>query len=118
MRPVAHLPVNPAAFPPPPDRRPAAGRRDLSARPAQRPELASRVQPVVRWALYAYICSIPFEMPQRSIPIEIPTLFGCVVLLATLLDRRTAYARVPAALGAFVVYLWLFAAAALANLAS
>ncbi|HZI21326.1 MAG TPA: O-antigen ligase family protein, partial [Gemmatimonadales bacterium] len=104
--------------PPPPDRRPAAGRRDLSARPAQRPELASRVQPVVRWALYAYICSIPFEMPQRSIPIEIPTLFGCVFLLATLLDRRTAYARFPAALGAFVVYLWLFAAAALANLAS
>src|SRR5207302_1437202 len=82
------------------------------------PTVRSRVQPVVRWALYAYICSIPFEMPGRSIPVEIPTLVGSVFLLATLLDRRAAYGRLPQALVAFVVCLWMFATAALLNLAS
>ena len=113
--PVARLPSSV----PPPHRRPDVSRRDVPSRaPHPRQEAVSRVQPVVRWALYAFICSIPFEMPQRSIPIEIPTLFGCVFLLATLLDRRAAYARFPAALGAFVAFLWMFAAAALVNLAS
>lgn len=113
--PVARLPTSV----PPPDRRPDINRRDVASRaPHPRHEVVSRVQPVVRWALYAFVCSIPFEMPQRSIPIEIPTLFGCVFLLATLLDRRAAYARFPAALGAFVAFLWMFAAAALVNLAS
>src|SRR5205085_13580 len=72
------------------------------------------VQPVVRWALYLFICSIPFEMPQRSLPIEIPTLVGCVFLLATLLDRRAAYRRIDVPLVAFTGYLWMFAVAALA----
>src|SRR2546430_3757008 len=54
-----------------------------------------------------YICSIPFEMPGRSIPVEIPTLVGSVFLLATLLDRRAAYGRLPQSLVAFVVYLWM-----------
>ena len=57
-------------------------------------------------------------MPGRSIPVEIPTLVGSVFLLATLLDRRAAYGRLPQALVAFVVYLWMFATAALLNLAS
>jgi O-antigen ligase len=95
------------------ERRPAPGRA-----PGPLPDLRSRVQPVVRWALYAYICSIPFEMPQRSIPVEIPTLVGCVFLLATLLDRRASYRRFPASLTAFALYLWVFGAAALVNLAS
>src|SRR5256886_14589163 len=76
--------------------------------PAARPQ----VQRVVRWALYAYICSIPFEMPGRSIPVEIPTLVGSVFLLATLLDRRAAYRRFPAPLTAFAAYLWVFVLAA------
>ena len=78
----------------------------------------SRVQPVVRWALYAYIFSIPFEMPGRSIPVEIPTLVGSVFLLATMLDRRAAYRHFPAPLTAFALYLWVFVAAALVNLTS
>jgi O-antigen ligase len=78
----------------------------------------SGVQPVVRWALYAYIFSIPFEMPQRSIPVEIPTLVGSVFLLATLLHRRAAYRYFPAPLTAFATYLWVFVASALVNLAS
>ncbi|PYP51870.1 MAG: hypothetical protein DMD45_06545 [Gemmatimonadetes bacterium] len=95
-----------------------------AARPAQprprgpQPVAATRpsVQPVVRWALYLFVCSIPFEMPQRSLPIEIPTLVGCVFLLATLLDRRAAYRRIDVPLVAFTGYLWMFAVAALVNL--
>src|SRR5256714_903516 len=80
--------------PPPPaprltERRPPPGRAPQPL-PAARPQ----VQRVVRWALYAYICSIPFEMPGRSIPVEIPTLVGSVFLLATLLDRRAGGPRV------------------------
>ena len=103
---LALPPAPPAERRPPPDRAPAP----LQAR--------SGVHPVVRWALYAYIFSIPFEMPQRSIPVEIPTLVGSVFLLATLLHRRAAYRRFPAPLTAFAVYLWVFVAAALVNLAS
>src|SRR5205807_6837192 len=96
----------------------------LPAQPAQpwpggpQPVAATRptVQPVVRWALHLFICSIPFEMPQRSLPIEIPTLVGCVFLLATLLDRRAAYRRIDVPLVAFTGYLWMFAVAALVNL--
>jgi len=77
-----------------------------------------RVQPVVRWALYLYVCSIPFEMPQRSLPVEIPTLVGCVFLLATLLDRRAAYGRIDLPLVSFAGYLWMFTVAALVNLTS
>ena len=59
------LPVLP--LPPAPrltERRPPPGRPPQPL-PAARPQ----VQRVVRWALYAYICSIPFEMPGRSIQI-------------------------------------------------
>src|SRR5205823_1825402 len=59
---VMALPVLP--LPPAPrltERRPPPGRPPQPL-PAARPQ----VQRVVRWALYAYICSIPFEMPGRS----------------------------------------------------
>jgi len=106
------------ALPLPPAPRLAARRPPPVREPAPPPTTPSRVQPVVRWALYAYVCSIPFEMPQRSIPVEIPTLVGSVLLLATLLDRRAAYRRFPAPLTAFTLYLWVFVAASLVNLAS
>ena len=42
----------------------------------------------VRAALYLFVLSIPFEMPNRTIPIEIPTLFGSLFLLATFVSRH------------------------------
>ena len=72
----------------------------------------------VRWALCAFVASIPFEMPHRAIPVEIPTLVGCVFLLVTLFDRRSAYGRIPAPLIWFTLYLWVFAVAALVNRAT
>jgi len=109
VAPVLPLPPAPRST----ERRPASDHAPQPL-PAARPG----VQPVVRWALYAYICSIPFEMPQRSIPVEIPTLVGSLFLLATLLDRRAAYRRFPAPLAAFAAYLWVFVVSALVNLAS
>jgi len=73
----------------------------------------SRLNPGVRWTFYLLVCSIPFEFPDRSFPVEIPTLTASLFLFATLLDPRACYARKPAALLCFVAYLyayWLSAA--------
>jgi len=72
-----------------------------------------RINPVVRWALFLLVCSIPFEFPGRSFPVEIPTLTALLFLVATLLEPRACYARKPAALFWFVGYVyayWLSAA--------
>ncbi len=72
-----------------------------------------RLNPAVRWAFYLLVCSIPFEFPGRSFPVEIPTLTAALFLCATLLEPRACYARKPAALFCFVAYLyayWLSAA--------
>jgi O-antigen ligase len=58
--------------------------------------------------LYLLIGSIPFEYPERSIPLEIPTLTGAIFLLGTLLHTRRCYGRVPAAVVWFAVYLLVF----------
>lgn len=68
----------------------------------------TRVNVLVRLAFYLFVLSIPFEMPDRTIPIEIPTLTGCVFLLTTVLNFSALYRRIPAALLWFVAYLWCF----------
>ena len=69
---------------------------------------ATRVSVVVRLAFYLFILSIPFEMPDRTFPIEIPTLTGCIFLLSTVLNFSVLYRRIPTALLWFVAYLWCF----------
>ena len=75
--------------------------------PAERLAAAARsaVNPVLRWAFYLFVFSIPFEMPNRSIPIEIPTLTGSLFLLATLINPSAAFRRIPAAWLSVVCYL-------------
>ena len=68
----------------------------------------SRLNPVVRWTFYLLVCSIPFEFPDRSFPVEIPTLTASLFLFATLLEPRACYARKPAALLCFVAYLYAY----------
>ena len=68
----------------------------------------SNVNVLVRVALYLFVLSIPFEMPNRTIPIEVPTLFGALFLLATLVQPIVSYRRIPGALLWFVSYLWIF----------
>jgi len=80
----------------------------LAARaPYAPPRATAAVNPVVRWAFYFFIFSIPFEMPNRSIPVEIPTLTGALFLLTTPLEYRACFGRVPAALVWFAGWLWV-----------
>jgi O-antigen ligase len=71
------------------------------------------VRPIVLWAFYLLVCSIPFELPDRPFPIEIPTLTAFIFLLATAFDLRACFARRPLAVTCFAVWLYLFAVAAL-----
>ena len=65
------------------------------------------VNPVVRWAFYFFILSIPFEMPNRSIPLETTTITGALFLLTTPLEYRACFGRVPSALVWFGAWLWV-----------
>jgi O-antigen ligase len=65
---------------------------------------------VLQAGLYLLVASIPFEYPERTIPLEIPTLTGAVFLLVTLLYPKRCYGRLPAAalwFGAYVLILLL-----------
>lgn len=75
----------------------------------------ARINPIIRVALYTYVFSIPFEMPQRTIPVEIPTLTGALFLLTTVLQPSACFKRLPAAFLWFVIYLWTFGTVVLIN---
>ena len=68
----------------------------------------TRVSALVRVALYLFVLTIPFEMPDRTFPIEIPTLTACIFLLSTVLNLSVIYRRIPTAMLWFVAYLWCF----------
>jgi O-antigen ligase len=58
--------------------------------------------------LYLLVASIPFEYPERTIPLEVPTLTGAVFLLVTLVYPSRCYGRIPAPALWFGVYLAAF----------
>jgi O-antigen ligase len=58
--------------------------------------------------LYLLVASIPFEYPERTIPLEIPTLTGAVFLLVSLLHPLRCYGQLPAAFLWFVAYLFAY----------
>lgn len=67
-----------------------------------------RTDLVLQGSLYLLVASIPFEYPDRTIPLEIPTLTGAVFLLVTLLHPRRCYGRLPAPALWFGAYLVVF----------
>jgi len=69
---------------------------------------AVKVAMPVRLAFYLFVMSIPFEIPNRSIPLEVTTITGALFLLVTLFTVGVAYRRIPVALWWFVGYLWCF----------
>ena len=75
---------------------------------------APRTELMLQGALYLLIASIPFEYPERTIPLEIPTLTGAVFLLVTLFYPNRCYARVPAPALWFGGYLVAYLAAIVA----
>jgi O-antigen ligase len=68
--------------------------------------------PRTAWVLQGGLCllvaSIPFEYPERSIPLEIPTLTAAIFLLATLLYPNRCYGRLPSPALWFGAYLLAF----------
>jgi O-antigen ligase len=64
--------------------------------------------PLVRWSLYLFVFSLPFEWPQRSIPVEITTLTGTIFLVTTLIQPGRCYARLPPAVWCFAATLFVF----------
>jgi len=73
------------------------------------------ISPVVRLAFYFFILSIPFEMPNRTIPLEIPTITGSLFLLWTVFSFGTVYRRIPTPLFWFGAWLWFFGLSTLWN---
>ena len=62
--------------------------------------------PFVVWALYAFVASLPFEFPNRTIPLETTTLTGAVFLVASLLQPQVCYRRPPASFWLFAAYMY------------
>jgi O-antigen ligase len=75
--------------------------------PAVSPRYAA-FPPLVRWAFYLFVASIPFEYPGRTIPVEITTITASLFLLAALIEARVCFAHWPAALWCFGAYLYAF----------
>jgi O-antigen ligase len=74
-----------------------------------------RTDPLLQAGLYLLVASIPFEYPDRTIPLEIPTLTGAVFLLVTLLHPRRCYGRIPSPVLWFGLYLVVFWIVLVAN---
>lgn len=75
--------------------------------PAASPAGAS-FHPLIQWAFYLFVASLPFEWPKRTIPMEVTTLTGAVFLLATLLQPSRCFARRPTALWWFAASLYVY----------
>ncbi len=63
---------------------------------------------LVRWMLYGFIFSLPFEYPDRKIPVEIPTLTAAIFLLVTLLDIKNCYRKPPKVIWLFALYVAIY----------
>lgn len=60
---------------------------------------------VLQGGLYLLVASIPFEYPERTIPLEVPTLTGTIFLLGTLFYPQRCYGRLPSGALWFGAYL-------------
>jgi O-antigen ligase len=67
----------------------------------------ARPSRLLRWALYGFVFSLPFDAPGR-LPLELTTLTGAGFLAVTLLSPRICYGRRPAALWWFLGYVYAY----------
>lgn len=65
------------------------------------------VRPVVRWAFYAFVASIMYESMNIGVPLEVTTVTGFLLVLSTLSQPSLFFRVPPAAVWAFVVYIYL-----------
>lgn len=81
-------------------------RADVRAVPVATADTGTGASRFVLWALYLYVFSLPFEFPQRTIPVETTTVTGAVFLLAALTQPGVCFRRPPAAFWLFVAYMY------------
>jgi O-antigen ligase len=62
---------------------------------------------LLRWALYGFIFSLPFDAPGKF-PLELTTMTGAVFVAVTMLFPGRCYGRRPAALWWFAGYLYAY----------
>ena len=65
----------------------------------------------VRWALYLFVFSLPFEMPDRTIPVETTTLTAALLIGTAMLWPTRCLRRPPAAVWLFTAYAYAYWAA-------
>lgn len=70
--------------------------------------LPLRTSLLLQGGLYLLVASIPFEYPERSISLEIPTITAAIFLFITLLYPGRCYGRLPAPALWFSGYLLAF----------
>jgi O-antigen ligase len=77
------------------------------ARAYAAPGAAVDIHPVVRWALYLFVFSIPLEIPRSPFPVELPAVTLSLFLASTVMHPSACYRRIPAALWWFTGYVFV-----------
>jgi O-antigen ligase len=68
------------------------------------------VVPIVRWAFYLFIATIPFETINLGVPVEITAISLGLLLLSLVFQVPVIFRNPPLAYGLFFLYLVIFAA--------
>jgi O-antigen ligase len=76
-------------------------------RRTERLVVRASVNPILRWAFYAFVFSIIFEGLPIGIPLELTQITGTFLVLAALLQPFLCFRRPPAAFWCFVAYLYV-----------
>jgi O-antigen ligase len=84
--------------------------------PSQPQAVPQAVRPIaiLRWALYGFVFSLPFDAPGR-LPLELTTITGALFLLVCLLQPGLCFGRRPTATWWFLGYLYVYWAAYVAG---
>lgn len=85
----------------------AASPAPLSPQPVYQSQNTPGPGRLVRWTLYAFVFSLPFDAPDQ-LPLEPATVMGALFILATMFQPRVCYGRAPAALWWFAAYLYVY----------
>src|SRR5206468_8510036 len=86
-----------------------------AARPAvERPALPPRINAsargvlvprLIRWSFYMYMASLPLERLSSSVPIEVATLTGAVLIASAARSPLACFGRIPSAATGLVAVL-------------
>jgi O-antigen ligase len=67
------------------------------------------VKPVVRWAFYLFVASLPFETIKLGVPVEVTMVTGALFILSTVLQLGLFYRWPSGGFWCFVSYLYICA---------